>query len=59
MDRITAQLREARAVVNKARTYDFRRGLKLSYLALAAAIWIVSLALLVYLAHRISRPFRG
>lgn len=59
MDRITAQLREARAVVNKAKTYDFRRGLKLSYLALAAAIWLVSLSLLVYLAYRISRPIQG
>ncbi len=30
----------------------------LTYILLAASFWLVSLALLVYLAHRISRPIQ-
>jgi nitrogen fixation/metabolism regulation signal transduction histidine kinase len=56
MERLNNQFQEARAQVNKARPYDLRRGFKLGYLFLAALFWLVSLALLVYLAHRISRP---
>ena len=56
MERLHNQFQEARAQVNKARQYDFRRGFKLGYLFLAALFWLVSMALLVYLAHRISRP---
>jgi len=56
MERLHNQFQEARAQVNKARQYDFRRGFKLGYLFLATLFWLVSLALLVYLAHRISRP---
>ena len=41
-----------------ANARDLRRGFKLTYVLLAAAIWLVSLALLVYLAHRISRPIQ-
>jgi two-component system, NtrC family, nitrogen regulation sensor histidine kinase NtrY len=59
MARLSREIREARALVDKAQSYDFRRGFKLGYLLLAAAIWVASLTLLVYLAHRISRPIRG
>jgi nitrogen fixation/metabolism regulation signal transduction histidine kinase len=58
LERLTNQIRESRALVNKAQSYDFRRGFKLGYLLLAAAIWMVSLALLFYLAHRISQPIQ-
>ncbi|MGD0498785.1 MAG: HAMP domain-containing sensor histidine kinase [Bryobacteraceae bacterium] len=58
LERLTTQIREARALVNKAQSHDFRRGFKLGYLLLAAVFWMVSLALLVYLAHRISRPIQ-
>ena len=58
MERLNHQFEEARALVNKARQYDLRRGFKLGYLFLAALFWLVSLALLVYLAHRISRPIQ-
>jgi two-component system, NtrC family, nitrogen regulation sensor histidine kinase NtrY len=56
MDRLTREIREARATVEAGKDRDLGRGLKLAYVLLAAGIWLVSLALLVYLAHRISRP---
>ena len=59
LDRIAGQIGEARALVNRAESYDFRRGFKLGYLVLAAAFWLASFALLVYMAHRISRPIQG
>ena len=58
MDRLTREIRDARHAVEEANARDLRRGIKLTYIVLAAAIWLVSLALLVYLAHRISRPIQ-
>jgi nitrogen fixation/metabolism regulation signal transduction histidine kinase len=58
MDRLAREIREARRAVEDANARDLRRGIKRTYIVLAAAIWLVSLALLVYLAHRISRPIQ-
>jgi len=58
MDRLTREIRDARRAVEDANARDLRRGIKLTYIVLAAAIWLVSLALLVYLEHRISRPIQ-
>jgi two-component system, NtrC family, nitrogen regulation sensor histidine kinase NtrY len=58
LDRFENQIRDARTLIDKAEGLDLRRGFKLVYLLLAAPIWLVSLALLVYLAHRISQPIR-
>jgi two-component system, NtrC family, nitrogen regulation sensor histidine kinase NtrY len=58
MDRLTREIRDARRAVEEANERDLRRGIKLTYVLLAAGIWLVSLALLVYLAHRISRPIQ-
>ncbi|MCX6632882.1 MAG: HAMP domain-containing protein [Candidatus Solibacter sp.] len=58
MDRLTREIRDARRAVEEANERDLRRGVKRTYIVLAAAIWLVSLALLVYLAHRISRPIQ-
>jgi len=58
MDRLTREIREARGIVEAGKGRDLGRGLKLAYVLLAAGIWLVSLALLVYLAHRISRPIQ-
>lgn len=58
MARLTQQIYDARALVDKAEGRDLRRGFKLAYIALAAAFWVASLTLLVYLAHRISRPIQ-
>jgi nitrogen fixation/metabolism regulation signal transduction histidine kinase len=56
MQRLTEEIREAREVVGLVRERDLRRGVKLTYILLAASVWLVSLGLLVFLAHRISRP---
>jgi len=60
MERLTVdrEIRDARKLVDNAKEHDWRRGFKLAYVLLAASIWLVSLALLVYLAHRISRPIQ-
>jgi nitrogen fixation/metabolism regulation signal transduction histidine kinase len=58
MDRLTREIRDARRAVEEANERDLRRGIKRAYVLLAAGIWLVSLALLVYLAHRISRPIQ-
>ena len=58
MERLARQLGEARAHVERANLQDLRRGFKLVYALLAAAIWLVFLALLIYAAHRVSRPIR-
>jgi nitrogen fixation/metabolism regulation signal transduction histidine kinase len=58
MDRLTREIRDARRAVEEANARDLRRGIKRTYIVLAAGIWLVSLALLVYLAHRISRPIQ-
>ena len=52
------QFRQARQAVEKSRTRDLRRGLLYTFGLLAAAVWLVSLAGLVLLAHRISRPIQ-
>jgi two-component system, NtrC family, nitrogen regulation sensor histidine kinase NtrY len=58
MDRLTREIRDARRAVEEANARDLRRGIKRTYVLLAAGIWLVSLGLLVYLAHRISRPIQ-
>ena len=58
MGQITSEIRDARARVEAANASDLRRGVKLTYVLLAAGIWLVSLALLVYLAHRLSAPIQ-
>jgi two-component system, NtrC family, nitrogen regulation sensor histidine kinase NtrY len=56
MERLTDEIRAAREMVEFERAHDLRRGLKATYILLAASVWLISLALLIYLAHRISRP---
>jgi nitrogen fixation/metabolism regulation signal transduction histidine kinase len=58
MDLVTREIRDARSAVEAANARDLRKGVKLTYVLCAAGIWLVSLALLVYLAHRISRPIQ-
>jgi two-component system nitrogen regulation sensor histidine kinase NtrY len=55
---LAREISKARDLVYVARGHDWRRGFKLAYILLAASFWLVSLALLVYLAHRISRPIQ-
>ncbi len=58
LDRLAREIRDARRAVKRPTERDLRRGIKRTYALLAAGIWLVSLALLVYLAHRISRPIQ-
>ena len=56
MDELTGQIREARGLAAAVHERDLRRDVRFTYIALAASFWLLSLAALVYLAHRISRP---
>jgi len=54
MERLRAEIRDARKLVKYARGRDLRRG----YILLAASFWLVALGLLIYLAHRVSKPIQ-
>ncbi len=58
MQRITDQYRRARELVASAQQRDLRRGLTITLIILVAAVWVVALISLIYLAHRISRPIQ-
>ena len=58
MDRLAREIRSAREIVEKRESRDLLRGFTYTWLLLAASVWIVSLVLLVYLAHRISQPIQ-
>ena len=59
LNRLAREIGTARALVrDSTQTHDWRRGLKLAYILLAASFWLVSLGLLIYLAHRISQPIQ-
>jgi len=58
MEDLSARIRAASARVEQSRSHDWRRGFRLVYGLLTAIIWLVSAALLVYLAHRVSRPIQ-
>jgi two-component system nitrogen regulation sensor histidine kinase NtrY len=58
LDELSREYRNAREIVGKRESRDLLRGFTYTYVLLAALVWIVSLVLLVYLAHRISRPIQ-
>ena len=58
MQELAAQLRQSRELVGSMEGRDLRRGFTLTLLLLVALVWIVSLAPLVFIAHRISRPIQ-
>jgi len=58
MDRLSRQIGDARRLVEDARDRDLRRGFRVTYILLAASFWVMALALLVFLAHRVSRPIQ-
>lgn len=59
MNRLTGQFTRARELVDRSRKYDLRRGLTLTLLSTAAAVYLVSLAILLWIAFRVSRPMRA
>ena len=58
MEQLSTQLRQTRQLVESIEGRDLRRGFTLALLLLLGAAWLVSLAPLVYIAHRISRPIQ-
>ena len=58
LDQLSREYRNAREIVEKRQSRDLLRGLTYTYVLLAASFWIASLVLLIYLAHRISRPIQ-
>ncbi len=58
MGQLADVYKRSRAVLNADTRGDLRRGLFGAFLLVSIAVWLVSLALLVWWAHRISRPIR-
>jgi len=58
MQELAASLRQAREVVGSLEARDLRRGFTLTLLLLVAIVWVVSLAPLIFMAHRISKPIQ-
>jgi two-component system, NtrC family, nitrogen regulation sensor histidine kinase NtrY len=58
MNRLSRQFSRARNLVDRANSLDVRRGLTLTLLAAAAGVYLLSLAILIAIAFRVSRPMR-
>ncbi len=58
MDRLEDEIRKAAALRNAVRDYDLPRGVRLTYIVLAATFWLLSFAVLVVVAHHISGPIQ-
>lgn len=58
MEELGAQLRQVRELVGAMEGRDLQRGFTLTLLLLVTLIWLVSLAPLLFMAHRISRPIQ-
>jgi len=59
MDRLAREIHDAGALSEAVRERDLQQGFLLTYILLAASFWLIALAVLVFLAHRISRPIQG
>ena len=58
MEELAAAFRHTREVVSASASRDLRRGFTLTFLLLIGLVWIASLAPLVFVAHRVSRPIQ-
>jgi nitrogen fixation/metabolism regulation signal transduction histidine kinase len=58
MEQLSNELRETRRLVDAIDARDLRRGFTLTLLLLVAIVWVISLAPLVFLADRVSRPMQ-
>jgi two-component system nitrogen regulation sensor histidine kinase NtrY len=58
MERLSDQYRRARELVERGRGRNLLRGFLYTYILLVVSIWLAALAVLVFLAHRVSRPIR-
>jgi nitrogen fixation/metabolism regulation signal transduction histidine kinase len=58
MQKIADHIGSATAVIESAAGRDFRRGFLYTFVLLAAVVWVIALAVLIYCAYRISRPIQ-
>jgi len=58
MQALSGQLRRARELVASVEARDLRRGFTLALLLLVAIVWLASLAPLIFMAYRISKPIQ-
>jgi len=58
MEQLSTELRQTRELVESIEGRDLRRGFTLTLLLLLGAAWLLSLAPLVFIAHRISQPIQ-
>lgn len=58
MGHLTGQYTRAREIIAESKARDLRRGFNYTYVSVMIAIWLASLAGLIYLASRISRPIQ-
>ena len=58
LNRVDGEIRQASLLGQFTREHDLPGTVKLAYIVLAASFWLLSLGLLVFLAHRISRPIQ-
>ena len=58
LHKLARQYKDARAVVERSRLFDLRKGITTTLLVLAAAVYLLSFALLVWLSMRITKPLK-
>jgi two-component system nitrogen regulation sensor histidine kinase NtrY len=58
MQELSDEFRRTRELVGALESRDLRRGFTLTLLLLVAVVWVISLAPLLFIAHRISSPIR-
>jgi HAMP domain-containing protein len=58
MQELSEEFRRTRELVGAIESRDLRRGFTLTLLLLVAVVWLISLAPLLFIAHRISSPIR-
>jgi nitrogen fixation/metabolism regulation signal transduction histidine kinase len=58
MQELSDEFRRTREIVSSLESRDLRRGFTLTLLLLVGVVWVVSLAPILFIAHRISSPIR-
>jgi nitrogen fixation/metabolism regulation signal transduction histidine kinase len=59
MGRVSREFRDARAVVDAARSRDLRRGFNSTLILITVFIWLASFGILTFVAGRVSKPIRA
>jgi nitrogen fixation/metabolism regulation signal transduction histidine kinase len=59
MEELSAAFRRTRDTIDAIESRDLRRGFTLTMLLLIAAVWMVSLVPLIFIAHRVSQPIQS